>query len=226
MPSRRGHFLLLAQKKVTKEKGRGALIRCTPRPRIRSNRLRSRIKSPKRLRDSIEPLRSIGRLLGLWRLYRWGRREREIFSWRASAEGAACCGRRPKSPFSPHHFRWFLQRPTMSGAAWRQWGGLRLGRNPAEAESSTADNCFASRPVHTASCRGRPITGLIKASFAYFWTPWPKSKSRRQERNPLAIVPPKAASTASSLKREPVEKLRFSSFHALPAGLLSFAGPK
>jgi hypothetical protein len=197
MPSRRGYFLLLAQKKVTKEKGRGALIRCTPRPRIRSNRLRSRIKSPNRLRDSEEPLRSIGRVLGLWRLYRSGWREWKVFSGRTSAEGAACCGRRAKSPFSPRHFRWFLQRPTMSGAAWRQWGGLRPGRNSAEAESSTADNCFASRSFHTASCRGRPITGLEKASFAYFWTPWPKSKSRRQERNPLTIIPPQAASIHS-----------------------------
>jgi hypothetical protein len=132
------------------------------------------------VRDSREPLRSIGRLLSLWRLYRWGWGKREILLGRASVEGGACCGRRAKNPSLSHHFFWFLQRRTMSGAAWRQWGGLRLGRNPAEAESSTADNCFASRPVHTASCRGRPITGLEKASFAYFWTPWPKSKSRRR----------------------------------------------
>ena len=170
---------MLAQKKVTKEKGRRSLIRCTPRPRIRSNRLRSRIKSPKRLRDSREPLRSIGRLLGLWRLYRSVGGKGEIFLGLASAKGASCCGRRAECHCLPHHFRWLLQRPTMSGAAWRQWDGLRPGRNPAEAESSTADNCFASRPFHTASCCGRPITGLYKASFAYFWTPWPKSKSRR-----------------------------------------------
>ena len=150
------------------------------------------------------------------------------FLERMSAEGAPCCGRRAKNPFSPHHFHRFLQRRTMSGAAWRQWGGLRPGRNPAEAESSTADNCFASRLFHTASCRGRPTTGLIKASFAYFWTPWPKSKSRRQERNPLGIVPPQAASIASLIKRKEraSREAALLSLPCPPGGVTFFCWPK
>jgi hypothetical protein len=60
MPSRRGHFLLLAQKKVTKEKGRGSFIR-EGLPAQESDQSRSAPESSLRFAPSgIRKSRSLG----------------------------------------------------------------------------------------------------------------------------------------------------------------------
>jgi hypothetical protein len=122
MPSRRGHFLLLAQKKVTKEKGRWSLIR-EGLPAQESDQIRSAPESSPALRsvrDSKEPQPRLCQLLRL-ATYRCGARALEdaktVSGWAwLDGEGfsyAAPCQGLPSfltSPFLRAHLSLALQR--------------------------------------------------------------------------------------------------------------------
>ena len=106
-----GSLSFAGPKESNQRKGPWSLIRCTPRLRIRSNRLRSRIQSFASLRpgfDRAAPLDwSASRPLEALSL---GLAEAGDFFGRTSAKGASCCERRAKIHFSPRHFRWFFMQ--------------------------------------------------------------------------------------------------------------------
>jgi hypothetical protein len=125
-----------------------------------------------------------------------------------------------------------LRQPDNGGSDVAAVPRRAVGRNPEEAESSTATDCFASGPGLLPTGAGAPGTGPKAHFLGTFWGASQKVP-RPEGAKPF---PNKKAATGGLAhlflllflfsplrvchqKREPVEKLRFSNFHALPAGV-------